>query len=128
MPYHITVLPASTKAGRETIRALLASDSKPSVRAIYRDPSKAPAEFIKNSNFEAVKGDVGDGNSFNFAGSNAVFYIPPPTYDGTDQGEWATRAAANVEKALKDANVKRLVILSAIGAENPSGTMQYPPP
>ncbi|KAF5248973.1 hypothetical protein FAUST_53 [Fusarium austroamericanum] len=121
MSHHITVLPASTKAGRETIRALLASDSKPSVRAVYRDPSKAPAEFIQNSNFEAVNGDVGDGNSLNFTGSNAVFYIPPPTYDGTDQGEWATRAANNVKKALEAANVKRLVILSAIGAQNSSG-------
>lgn len=124
MSHHITVLPASTKAGRETIRALLASDSKPSVRAVYRDPSKAPAEFIKNSNFEAVNGDVGDGNSLNFTGSNAVFYIPPPTYDGTDQGEWATRAANNVKKALEAANVKRLVILSAIGAQNSSGIVR----
>ncbi|CAF3536586.1 hypothetical protein SNK03_007214 [Fusarium graminearum] len=121
MSHHITVLPASTKAGRETIRALLASESKPSVRAVYRDPSKAPAEFIQNSNFEAVNGDVGDGNSLNFTGSNVVFYIPPPTYDGTDQGEWATRAANNVKKALEAANVKRLVILSAIGAQNSSG-------
>ncbi|KAL6915753.1 hypothetical protein ACHAP8_009471 [Fusarium lateritium] len=121
MPQHITVLPASTKAGRETIRVLLASDSKTSVRGVYRDPSKAPPEFTKNSNFEAVKGDVGDGNSLDFTGSNAVFYIPPPTYDGTNQGEWATRAATNVKKALKDANVNRLVILSAIGAHNSSG-------
>lgn len=121
MSHHITVLPASTKAGRETIRTLLASDSKPSVRAVYRDPSKAPAEFLKNSNFEAVKGDVGDANSLDFTGSNAVFYIPPPTYGGEDQGEWATRAANNVKKALKDANVNRLVILSAIGAQNSSG-------
>ncbi|KAG8673527.1 hypothetical protein FPOAC2_06972 [Fusarium poae] len=121
MPHHITVLPASTKAGRETIRALLASDNKPFVRAVYRDPSKAPAEFIKNSNFETVNGDVGDGSSLDFTGSNAVFYIPPPTYDGTDQGEWATRAATNVKKALKDANVNKLVILSAIGAQNSSG-------
>ncbi|RGP76049.1 hypothetical protein FLONG3_5440 [Fusarium longipes] len=121
MTRHITIVPASTKAGRETIRALLASESNPSIRAVYRDPSKAPAEFIQNSNFEAVKGDVGDGGSLDFTGSDAVFYIPPPTYDGTDQGEWATRSATNVRKALKDADVKRLVILSAIGAQNSSG-------
>ncbi|KAF5667618.1 hypothetical protein FHETE_5676 [Fusarium heterosporum] len=121
MPYHITVLPASTKAGRETIRVLLESEAKPSIRAVYRDPSKAPAEFVQKSNFEAVKGDVGNGSSLDFTGSDAVFYIPPPTFDGTDQAEWATRSATNVKKALKDAGVKRLLILSAIGSQNSSG-------
>ncbi|RBR07312.1 uncharacterized protein FIESC28_10718 [Fusarium coffeatum] len=121
MSPHITVLPASTKAGRETIRALLSSNSKPSVRAIYRDPAKAPPEFVQNSNFEAVKGDVGDGDSLDFTGSNAVFYIPPPILDGTNQAEWATRTATNVKNALKKANVDRLLILSAIGSQNSSG-------
>ncbi|KAF4451360.1 hypothetical protein F53441_5626 [Fusarium austroafricanum] len=121
MSHHITVVPASTKAGRETIRVLLESESKPSIRAVYRDTSKAPAEFIKSPNFEAVKGDIGDGGSLDFTGSNAVFYIPPPIYDGKDTGEWATQAATNVKKALQKANVQRLLILSAIGAHNSSG-------
>ena len=121
MSPHITVLPASTKAGRETIRALLSSDSKPCVRAVYRDPAKAPPEFLENSNFEAVKGDVGDGDSLDFTGSNAVFYIPPPILDGTNQAEWATRTATNVKNALKKANVNRLLILSALGSQNSSG-------
>ncbi|KAF4964379.1 hypothetical protein FSARC_7678 [Fusarium sarcochroum] len=122
MPFHIIVLPASTKAGRETIRTLLESESKPSVRGVYRDPSKAPAEFVKNSNFEAVKGDVGNGKSLDFTGSNAVFYIPPPIYDGTHHQEWATRTANNVKNALQNApTVKRLLILSAIGSQNQSG-------
>lgn len=126
MPSHITVLPASTKAGRETIRTLLESESKPFIRAVYRDPSKAPAEFVQNSNFEAIKGDVGDGSSLDFTGSDAVFYIPPPILDGTDQAEWATRSATNVKKALKDAGIKRLLILSAIGSQNSSGIVRRP--
>ncbi|KAF4981582.1 hypothetical protein FZEAL_2648 [Fusarium zealandicum] len=121
MPSHITVVPASTKAGRETIRVLLASDSKPVVRGIYRDPSKAPVDFINSSNFDAIKGDVGSGSDLDFNGSDAVFYIPPPIYDGTDQGEWATQTATNVKKALQEANVKRLLILSAIGSQNDHG-------
>ncbi|KAK2671138.1 hypothetical protein RAB80_013560 [Fusarium oxysporum f. sp. vasinfectum] len=121
MSRHITVIPASTKAGRETIRTLLESESKPTIRAVYRDTSKAPPEFLKHSNFEAVKGDIGDGDSLDFTGSNTVFYIPPPTYDGTDTGDWATRAGTNVKKALEKANIQRLLILSAIGAHNSSG-------
>ncbi|KAM0352923.1 hypothetical protein ACHAPU_001807 [Fusarium lateritium] len=121
MPYNITVLPASTKAGRETIRILLESETKPYIRAVYRDPTKAPAEFVQKSNFEAVKGDVGNGSSLDFIGSDAVFYIPPPILDGTDQAEWATRSAINVKKGLKDAGIKRLLILSAIGSQNSSG-------
>ncbi|KAF5975366.1 hypothetical protein FBULB1_7384 [Fusarium bulbicola] len=121
MSRHITVIPASTKAGRETIRVLLESESKPTIRAVYRDTSKAPPEFLKHSNFEAIKGDIGDGDSLNFTGSITVFYIPPPTYDGTDTGDWATRAGTNVKKALQKANIQRLLILSAIGAQNSSG-------
>ena len=104
------------------------SDSRPSVRAVYRDPAKAPPEFLQNSNFEAVKGDVGNGDSLDFSGSNAVFYIPPPILDGTDQAEWATRTATNVKNALKKANVNRLLILSAIGSQNSSGIVSLQNP
>ncbi|KAI1498825.1 hypothetical protein F5X99DRAFT_307595 [Biscogniauxia marginata] len=118
MPSHITVIPASTQAGKEAIRVLLESESKPFVRGIYRDPSKAPAEFTKQPNFEAVKGDVATGAGLDFSNSNAVFYVPPPTYDGTDQGEFATRAAMNVENALRSTpSVKRLVLHSSMGAQ-----------
>ncbi|KAF5025012.1 hypothetical protein F66182_2963 [Fusarium sp. NRRL 66182] len=122
MPHHITVLPATTKAGRETIRSLLEAESKPIVRGVYRNTSKVPDEFAKNSNFEAVQGDVGSGDSLDFSRSDAVFYIPPPIYDGTDEGDWATRTATNVKSALGNApSVKRLLILSAIGAQNENG-------
>lgn len=118
MPTHITVVPASTQAGRETIRVLLQSENKPSVRGIYRDPSKAPAEFLENTNFEAVKGDVGTGAGLDFQGSDAVFYIPPPTYDGTDQSEWATQTATSVKNAIQGTpSVKRLLLFSSVGSQ-----------
>ncbi|KAH6854694.1 hypothetical protein B0I37DRAFT_37670 [Chaetomium sp. MPI-CAGE-AT-0009] len=122
MPLRIAVVPASTKAGRETIRQLLEAESKPFVRGIYRDPSKAPSDFAENPNFEAVKGDVGTGAGLDFSSADAVFYVPPPTYDGTDQGEWATRSAENVKKAIHDAaSVKRLLLFSALGAQHDHG-------
>jgi hypothetical protein len=125
MSLHISVVPASTKAGRETIRELLASASKPIVHGIYRDPSKAPPEFTQHANFKASKGDVGTGDGLDFRGSGAVFYIPPPTYDGTDQREWATKTATNVKNAIRDApSVRRLVLFSALGAQHEQGTVR----
>lgn len=126
MAPHITVVPASTKAGRETIRVLLSSETKPLVRGIYRDPSKAPAEFAQDSNFEAVRGDVGAGGAgLDFGRSEAVFYIPPPIYDGTDSGEFAARAGNNIRTALQASpSVKRLLLFSAIGAQNGHGIVR----
>ncbi|KAI0381453.1 hypothetical protein F5Y04DRAFT_271024 [Hypomontagnella monticulosa] len=118
MTIHITVVPASTQAGTEVIRVLLQSERKPLIRGIYRDLSKVPTEFTQQPSFEAVKGDVGTGVGLDFSNSNAVFYIPPPTYDGSGQGEFATRAARNVEDALRSAQtVKRLVLHSAMSAQ-----------
>lgn len=122
MAPHITVLPASTKAGRATIKALLASPNKPMVRGIYRDASKVPTEFLANPRFEVKQGDVSTGTGLDFSSSSAVFYVPPPTYEGTEIGEWARKTAANVKVALeKSANVKRLVLHSAVGAQNETG-------
>ncbi|CAM1510984.1 Fc.00g084970.m01.CDS01 [Cosmosporella sp. VM-42] len=118
MAFRITILPASTKAGKETIRALLNGASIPFIRGVYRDTSKAPAEFTNHPNFEAVEGDVSAGTGLDFSGSHAVFYVPPPTYDGTNQSEHATKTAHNVKKALLNApSVKKLLLFSSMGAQ-----------
>lgn len=118
MSSHITVVPASTQAGKYAIATLLSSDSEgPAVRGIYRDPSKAPAEYTSNPRFEAVKGDVTTGN-LDFSGTEAVFYIPPPTFSGEfDNEEHGRRTASHVLDALKKSgSVKRLLLHSALGA------------
>ncbi|KAM7196769.1 hypothetical protein V8F20_006962 [Naviculisporaceae sp. PSN 640] len=116
----VTVLPASTNAGKETIRTLLASSPNTKINALYRNPSKAPAEFLSHPNFSAHKGDVADVSTLDFSSSDVVFYIPPPTYDGTDTAEWGVLSAGNVKTALQNAggSVKRLVLFSAIGAQH----------
>ncbi|KAF4969092.1 hypothetical protein FSARC_3615 [Fusarium sarcochroum] len=121
MSSHITIIPASTKAGKETIRVLLASPEKPLVRGVYRDTSKAPAEYTEHPNFEAVKGDVANGDSLNFNGTEAVLYVPPPTYEKIDQADWAKQAANNVKNALQSAGVKKLVVLSGLGSQYDHG-------
>lgn len=126
MAIHITVVPASTQAGKRTIAALLSSPTKPVIRGIYRDLSKAPAESTAHSNFEATTGDVSAGTGLDFTGSDAVFYVPPPTYDGADLAEFATKAANNVKKALQDAaTVKKLLLFSSMGAQYDHGIVRH---
>ncbi|KAF5023104.1 hypothetical protein F66182_4861 [Fusarium sp. NRRL 66182] len=121
MPSHITIVPASTKIGRQTIQTLLASPENPSIRGIYRDTLKAPDAYTGNTNFEAVKGDIATGDGLDFNGSDAVLYVPPPTYENVDQADWAKQAATNVKTALHRAGVKRLVILSGLGSQHDHG-------
>ncbi|PKS09838.1 hypothetical protein jhhlp_004461 [Lomentospora prolificans] len=129
MPRRIAVVPASTKAGEETIRILLQSESKPFVRGVYRDRLKAPVEFSSTSNFEAVNGDVGSGSGLDFTGFDTVFYIPPPTYDDVDQAAWATQTANNVKTALQNAaTVKKLLLFSAVGAQYDNSIVIRPNP
>ncbi|RYP60290.1 hypothetical protein DL769_008187 [Monosporascus sp. CRB-8-3] len=123
MPLQITVVPASTQVGTAVIRVLLASETAPVVRGYYRDPAKAPAEFTSHPSFKAVKADVSDGPTLDFSGSDVVFYVPPPTYDGGDNGEVARQNAVNVKAALEAAkpSPRRLLVFSAMGAEHSSG-------
>lgn len=122
MPPHITVVPASTVAGKAAVRLLLASPEAPVIRGIYRDPTKAPSEFTQNPRFSTAKGDVGGEDNLDFTQSSAVFYIPPPTYDGRDTAAFAKVAATNVANAIKRApSVKRLVLHSALGAHRDQG-------
>lgn len=122
MVRHITVVPASTKAGKAAIQSLLSSEDVPLIRGIYRDVAKAPAEFTQRPKFEAKSGDVSTGLGLDFSESEAVFYIPPPIYDGTDIEEFATRAANNMKKALQEApSVQKLLLFSSMGAQYDHG-------
>ncbi|KAF5983702.1 isoflavone reductase P3 [Fusarium coicis] len=112
---------ASTKVGKETIRLLLASPASFTIRGIYRDASKAPDEYTSHPNFSSVKGDVASEESLDFSNSDAVLYVPPPTYENIDQSEWAKQTANNVKGALKKSGVKRLVVLSGLGSQNDHG-------
>ncbi|KAM0323345.1 hypothetical protein ACHAQA_008938 [Verticillium albo-atrum] len=120
MTLHITVVPASSQGGRETIRNLLSHATQPLVRGIYRDTAKAPTEFINNPNFEAVQGDVSK-STVDFSRSDAVLYVPPPTFEDIDIAEFATNAANNVKASLEKASVKRVLSFSAMGSQHDHG-------
>ncbi|KHN95034.1 NAD-dependent epimerase/dehydratase [Metarhizium album ARSEF 1941] len=115
----VTVAPASTKTGTAVIRSLLTSpDAGVDIQAIYRDTAKAPVEFTTLSNFKAVQGDIADGASLNLDGSDVVVAITPPVFDSSDIVATARQRSENVKNAIEKAGtVKKLILLSSIGAQ-----------
>jgi uncharacterized protein YbjT (DUF2867 family) len=122
---HITVVPASPKTGQATIRSLLADARNPTVRGVYRDLAKVPAEFKSHPRFEAVQGSVEEASSLDLSGSDAVLNITPPLYvEERDIVAHARLVSENVKAAVqKAASVKRLVLLSSVGAQYDHGTV-----
>ncbi|OAA51045.1 hypothetical protein BBO_00992 [Beauveria brongniartii RCEF 3172] len=60
-----------------------------------------------------------------FDGSDAVFYIPPPAMDGIDMDMLARKSSDAVKSAIKTwSSVKRLLVLSAIAAQNDQGIVR----
>lgn len=124
---HITVAPASTKAGQATIEALLADSAGPTVTGVYRNLSRVPAQFSSNPNFKAVQGDVQDGASLDFSGADAVLAITPPQFHESDIVADARKMSENMKAAAQKAGIKRLVLLSSAGAELEKGTVSRIP-
>ncbi|KAK1758943.1 hypothetical protein QBC47DRAFT_370795 [Echria macrotheca] len=120
---HITVVPASPRTAQATIRFLLAHPSGPTVRGVYRDLARVPAEFAANPKFAAVTGDIIDASSLDFAGSDAVLNVQPPIYAEIDTVKHALDVSNNIKAAVQRAtSVKRLVFVSSMGAQYDHGT------
>ncbi|KAF4553759.1 putative NAD(P)H-binding protein 3 [Elsinoe fawcettii] len=118
MTLRIAIVPASTQAGSEAIRSLLSSGKDVQIKGIYRNTTKAPEDFTSNPNYQAVQGGISDNLTLDFSNTDAVFYIPPVTYDGSDTATFAQNAADRVKAALSKANVQRLLIFSAVGSQH----------
>ncbi|KAF5557202.1 nucleoside-diphosphate-sugar epimerase [Fusarium phyllophilum] len=118
----VTIAPASNKTSTAAIRSLLSQNHDVQVKGLYRDPKKVPDEFSSANKFTAVQGDVGDVNTLDFSGADAVLMVLPPAYDGRDIVEHAQRISNNVKIAIeKSGSVKRLALLSSVGAEFSEG-------
>ncbi|KAF4455036.1 nucleoside-diphosphate-sugar epimerase [Fusarium albosuccineum] len=119
----ITIAPASTKTGAAVIRSLLSFENESlKVKALYRNVSKVPDEFKSHANFTAVQADISDASSLDFAGSDAILAITPPAFDGRDIVAHSNLVSKNVRDAVeKSDTVKRLVLLSSMGAEFSEG-------
>lgn len=124
----VTIAPAGTRTGTAVIKSLL-SITEPAieVHGLYRDLAKVPAKFASQRRFHAVRGDVSDPSTLDFTGSDAVLAITPPAYDGRDLSLHAEKASESVKKAVETSGtVKRLVLLSSVGAQFNTGVVRLP--
>jgi uncharacterized protein YbjT (DUF2867 family) len=118
----VTVVPASNKTSTGAIRWLLSQNDSVQIQGLYRDLKKVPGEFKSAKNFTAVQGDVADASTLNFSESDAVIMVLPPAYDGRDIVAHSRLISNNVKNAIeKSGTVKRLVLLSSLGAKFAEG-------
>ena len=104
----ILVTGATGTTGSEVVKQLAAAGKK--VRALVRSPEKAAG--LKGPNVELVQGDLADVKSLDaaFKGVETLFLL-----SGGDPQQ--TELQGNALKAAKRAGVKRVVKMSAMGAD-----------
>lgn len=122
----VTISTAGAQTCVSTIRHLIKTAPEGTqVHGIYRDLAKVPKEFNDHPSFTATKGSVSDASSLDFTGSNVVLAITPPVIGSGDPIKAAEEVAENVKKAIEAAGtVKRLVLLSSMGAECDEGVVR----
>jgi uncharacterized protein YbjT (DUF2867 family) len=120
MPMTVTVLGATGKTGGSVAERLLVAGVK--VRAVGRSPDKLAA--LKKRGAELVAADVADAAALTDAlrGSDAAYLMIPGDYMKPDLlGQYA-RAAESIAQAVRDADLRRAVFLSSLGADVAAGT------
>ena len=113
------VLGANGRAGGETASALLARGEK--VRAVVRRAEQG--ERWRKRGAEVAVAEIEDVAAMTaaFAGAESAFLLNPPFPDG-DPFERAEANGAALAEAAWDASLPKLVFLSSVGAQHPSGT------
>ena len=116
----ITVMGATGHTGRVTAEALLARGEK--VRVVGRDAGKLAPLVARGA--EAAVGSASDASFLGraFAGAETVYTLLPPDMGVPDLRAHQDRVGEATVQALRQAGVKRVVFLSSVGADLPSGT------
>ncbi|RAH67398.1 NAD(P)-binding protein [Aspergillus aculeatinus CBS 121060] len=122
----ILIAPASPQTAQATITALLAHPDTNTnyIRGLYRNFHRVPPALQNHPHFDPYPGDLTVPATLNFHGFDTVFFVLPPCLDGrTPLDEWATTVSTNIRLAIqRSGTVRRLVLLSSLGAEVGAGT------
>lgn len=116
----IAVMGAAGNTGKVVAEALLSKGEK--VRAIGRDAARL--EPLRAKGAEVAVGDAGDAAFLAraFAGAEAAYTLIPPGMTAPAFRAHQDRLGAATAAALREAKVRRVVLLSSLGAEHPAGT------
>ena len=116
----IVVMGAAGHTGKATAEKLLSRGQK--IRVIGR--SAARLQALTDRGAESAVGDVFDGAFLAraFSGAEGVYAMVPPDYSQADLRVYYNRCADVMTEAARKAGVKRIVLLSSLGAEHESGT------
>jgi uncharacterized protein YbjT (DUF2867 family) len=115
------VLGATGNTGKVVAETLLTE--KKAVRLVVRDPAKVAS--FQERGAEVVTGDVetGAGLAEALRGAEAAFLlIPPPSFTATGVLASRARIVDNLVAAVKASGIKRVVLLSSVGAQHATGT------
>jgi uncharacterized protein YbjT (DUF2867 family) len=98
-------------------------DSGHTVRALVRDPAKAAAWSARGVRVELRRGDFGDAGAVAdaLAGVDGAFLMLPPTLAPAAGFPEARAMSASFREAVRRTPPPRLVVLSSIGSQQPSG-------
>ncbi len=102
------------------VAANLQAKGKP-VRMLGRSEEKLKSIFSNKAEFKA--GDILNSEYLTgaFTGATAVFAIIPPNMGAPDSREYQHKAAETIASAVEKAGVKRVVLLSSVGAHRADG-------
>ncbi len=116
----VAVTGATGQIGAPLVERLLAAGVK--VRALTRGGAKA--NLLSASGAEVRVGTLDDAAFLleSFQGADAVFAMSPPTYGAADFLEAQERVGKAIAHAVEKSGVRRVVNLSSLGAELPTGT------
>jgi uncharacterized protein YbjT (DUF2867 family) len=115
----VVVTGATGNVGKELAEGLLARGVR--VRAVGRSADRLASLVAKGA--EAAIGSVEDGAFLAqaFQGADAVFAMIPPNYAAPDMRAYQKAVVAAFASSLREAKVPRVVTLSSVGADQPSG-------
>lgn len=116
----ITVMGATGNTGRGIAERLLARGEK--VRAVVRNKEKAKDLAAKGA--ELVAGNADDTRFLAeaFKGADAVYTLIPPNYAAPDFAAYQDKLGVATAEAIRQSGVKKVVLLSSLGAEHEKGT------
>jgi NAD(P)H dehydrogenase (quinone) len=106
--------------GRVAARRLLAGGA--GVRAVVRDEAKAAPWRKLGAEFAVANLDDTEALQRAFDGVDGVYVMTPTWFESADMFAENIRAVAALSRAIRAARPARIVLLSSVGAQHPTGT------